>query len=149
MEQTYLMVKPDGVQRGLVGEIITRFEKRGFKLLALKVLVPTREKAGEHYAEHKERPFYGGLVSYLSSGPVVAMVWEGAQVISTARAMIGATKPTASAPGTIRGDYAIEMGRNIIHGSDSSDSAAREIKLWFSSEEIASWEPTMSKWIYE
>mmetsp|Transcript_6820 Transcript_6820/g.12203 ORF Transcript_6820/g.12203 Transcript_6820/m.12203 type:complete len:150 (+) Transcript_6820:110-559(+) len=149
MEQTYLMIKPDGVQRGIVGEIIARFERRGFKLLALKVLVPSAELASEHYAEHNGKPFFAGLVSYLSSGPVVAMAWEGVDVISNARTMIGATKPSASAPGTIRGDFAQEMGRNIIHGSDSKDSAARELRLWFKEEEISAWEMTVEKWIKE
>eukprot|EP00695_Tsukubamonas_globosa_P002604 TRINITY_DN377_c0_g1_i3.p1 TRINITY_DN377_c0_g1~~TRINITY_DN377_c0_g1_i3.p1 ORF type:complete len:235 (+),score=134.56 TRINITY_DN377_c0_g1_i3:69-707(+) len=140
-ERTFIALKPDAVQRGLVADIIKRFETRGFKLVAIKVIVPSEELAGNHYDEHRARPFFGSLVSFLTSGPVVAMVWEGKEVVKTGRMMIGVTNPLASAPGTIRGDYAIDVGRNIIHGSDSLASAEREIALWFKPEEIANWTP--------
>jgi len=128
-ERTFIAVKPDGVQRGLVGEIILRFERRGYKLVALKALVPSVELAQEHYAEHKERPFFGELVEFLTSGPVVGMVWEGLNSVKVGRTMIGVTKPFESAPGTIRGDFGITVSKNIIHGSDSVESAEREIAL--------------------
>ncbi|EFA78176.1 nucleoside diphosphate kinase [Heterostelium album PN500] len=135
-ERSFIAIKPDGVARNLVGEIIARFERKGFVLVGLKQIVPTADLAKSHYAEHAERPFFGGLVSFITSGPVVAMVWEGKGVIAAARALIGATNPLASAPGTIRGDLAIDVGRNIIHGSDSVDSAKREIALWFAETEL-------------
>eukprot|EP00762_Andalucia_godoyi_P000194 ANDGO_02319.mRNA.1 Nucleoside diphosphate kinase len=148
-ERTYLMIKPDGVQRHLVGEILSRFEKRGYQISGMKMLVPSRELAEAHYAEHKERPFFAGLVEFLTSGPVVALVVEGDNAVATARSMIGMTKPQASAPGTIRGDLAIDVGRNIIHGSDSVESAHREISLWFKEGEIANWSPVDKTWVYE
>ncbi|KAK5575298.1 hypothetical protein RB653_010556 [Dictyostelium firmibasis] len=135
-ERTFLAVKPDGVARGLVGEIIARYEKKGFVLVGLKQLVPTKALAEAHYDEHKERPFFGGLVSFITSGPVVAMVFEGKGVVASARLMIGVTNPLASAPGSIRGDFGVDVGRNIIHGSDSVESAKREIALWFKEEEL-------------
>nr|1B4S_A Chain A, NUCLEOSIDE DIPHOSPHATE KINASE [Dictyostelium discoideum]1B4S_B Chain B, NUCLEOSIDE DIPHOSPHATE KINASE [Dictyostelium discoideum]1B4S_C Chain C, NUCLEOSIDE DIPHOSPHATE KINASE [Dictyostelium discoideum]1F3F_A Chain A, PROTEIN (NUCLEOSIDE DIPHOSPHATE KINASE) [Dictyostelium discoideum]1F3F_B Chain B, PROTEIN (NUCLEOSIDE DIPHOSPHATE KINASE) [Dictyostelium discoideum]1F3F_C Chain C, PROTEIN (NUCLEOSIDE DIPHOSPHATE KINASE) [Dictyostelium discoideum]1MN9_A Chain A, NDP kinase [Dictyosteli len=135
-ERTFLAVKPDGVARGLVGEIIARYEKKGFVLVGLKQLVPTKDLAESHYAEHKERPFFGGLVSFITSGPVVAMVFEGKGVVASARLMIGVTNPLASAPGSIRGDFGVDVGRNIIGGSDSVESANREIALWFKPEEL-------------
>ena len=149
MERTFIAIKPDGVQRGLVGEIIQRFESKGFKLVGLKQLQVSRALAEEHYGEHKERPFFGGLVDFITSSPVVAMVWEGKEVVASARKMIGATNPLASEPGTIRGDYGIDIGRNIIHGSDAVETAQREIALWFKEDELASWEPTIQSWIYE
>ncbi|KAL9642993.1 hypothetical protein ABK040_010685 [Willaertia magna] len=148
-ERTYVMLKPDAVQRGLVGPIITRFETKGFKLVALKMLVPSEDLAKKHYAEHDGKPFFAGLVSFLTSGPVVAMVWEGKGVVKAARTLIGSTKPLESAPGTIRGDFAIDVGRNIIHGSDAVESAQREIALWFKEEELNEWAPNQNKWIYE
>ncbi|ATO51199.1 nucleoside-diphosphate kinase [Brevibacillus laterosporus] len=147
MEKTFIMVKPDGVQRNLVGEIVARFEKKGFALVGAKLMNVCREKAEEHYAEHKERPFFGELVDFITSGPVFAMVWEGDKVISTARNMMGKTNPADAAPGTIRGDYAVSVGMNIIHGSDSAESAEREIGLWFSKDEIVSVEKTIARWI--
>lgn len=147
MEKTFIMVKPDGVQRNLVGEIVARFEKKGFTLVGAKLMNVSREKAEEHYAEHKERPFFGELVDFITSGPVFAMVWEGDKVISTARNMMGKTNPADAAPGTIRGDYAVSVGMNIIHGSDSAESAEREIGLWFSKDEIVSVEKTIARWI--
>lgn len=134
-ERTFIMVKPDGVQRGLVGEIISRFERKGFKLVALKMSAPGKEHFEQHYADLSSKPFFPGLVSYAASGPVVAMVWEGSNAVATGRKMLGATRPDDSAPGTIRGDYAIDVGRNIIHGSDSVDSANKEIGLWFQENE--------------
>ncbi|KZT57297.1 nucleoside diphosphate kinase [Calocera cornea HHB12733] len=130
-ERTYIMVKPDGVQRGIVGEIIARFEKRGFKLVALKMVHATKEHLEKHYADLAQKPFFPGLIKYMASGPVVCMVWEGLDAVKTGRAMLGATNPLASAPGTIRGDYALAVGRNICHGSDAVESAEHEIALWF------------------
>lgn len=131
MEQTFLMVKPDGVQRKLVGEIIQRFENKGFALVGLKMLTPTREQAEAHYAVHRGKPFFEGVVSFISSGPVVAMIWEGDDVVALSRKMMGATKPADSLPGTLRGDYANTVEQNLIHGSDSVENAAEEIALWF------------------
>ncbi|NCJ08473.1 nucleoside-diphosphate kinase [Synechococcales cyanobacterium C] len=149
MERTFIAVKPDGVQRGLVGEVIRRFEAKGFTLVGLKLLQVSKDLAEQHYGEHQEKPFFPGLVAFITSGPVVAMVWEGKGVVAAARKMIGATNPLNSEPGTLRGDYGIDIGRNIIHGSDAVETAQREIGLWFQSEELASWEPSLSSWIYE
>lgn len=148
MEKSFIMIKPDGVQRGLVGEIIGRFETKGFKLVGLKQMSVSRELAESHYAVHKERPFFKGLVDYIISAPVVAMVWEGEGVIASARKLIGATNPLESEPGTIRGDYGITIGRNIIHGSDAPETAESEIKLWFDSD-LCEWESAMQPWLYE
>jgi nucleoside-diphosphate kinase len=134
IERTFAMVKPDGVRRGLVGEIVSRFEQKGFKIIALKMMTASPELVGEHYAEHRERPFFGGLVSFLSGGPVVAMCVEGEQVIAEWRRMMGATRPWDSAPGTIRFEFATTVDENVVHGSDSSDSASRELGLWFNGE---------------
>lgn len=130
-ETTYIMIKPDGVQRGLVGKIIDRFEKKGFKLVGLKLTTPTKELLEQHYADLSSKPFFPGLIKYMMMGPVVAMVWEGDNVVATGRKMLGATKPADSAPGSIRGDLCIDVGRNIIHGSDSVEAAQKEIALWF------------------
>lgn len=147
MEKTFLMVKPDGVQRNLIGEIVSRFEKKGFQLVGAKLINVSRELAEKHYAEHKERPFFGELVDFITSGPVFAMVWQGNNVIATARAMMGKTNPADAAPGTIRGDFATSVGMNIIHGSDSPESAEREIALWFNEGEVLSYEKTIQRWI--
>lgn len=149
MERTYLMVKPDGVQRSLAGEIISRFEKRGFKIIGLKMLQISRATAEKHYGEHAGKPFFAGLVDFITSGPVVAMVLEGSGVISAAREMMGATNPLKAAPGTIRGSFGIDMGRNIIHGSDSPESALREISLFFREDELFSYNRDVDRWIYE
>lgn len=149
MERTFIAIKPDGVQRQLVGSIIQRFEVRGFQLVAMKLIQVSQELAETHYDEHKERPFFKGLVEFITSGPVVAMVWEGKGVIATARKMIGKTNPLDSEPGTIRGDFGIDIGRNIIHGSDGLEAAEREIVLWFTSSELSSWSSAVSDWIYE
>merc|ERR1712203_133220 len=148
-ERSFIMIKPDGVHRGLVGEIIKRFEAKGFKLVAMKFMQASREHLEEHYADLKKKPFFNGLVEYMASGPVVPMVWEGLGVVKTGRVMLGETNPAASLPGTIRGDYAVQVGRNICHGSDSVESANHEIKLWFKEEELAKYDPVSSNWIYE
>ncbi|WP_391121726.1 MULTISPECIES: nucleoside-diphosphate kinase [unclassified Psychrobacillus] len=147
MEKTFLMVKPDGVQRNLIGEIVNRFEKKGYQLVGAKLMQIPTELAEEHYGEHKERPFFGELVEFITSGPVFAMVWEGENVISTARLMMGATNPKESAPGTIRGDFAVTVGKNIIHGSDSLESAEREIGLFFKQEELVAYAKDANNWI--
>lgn len=134
MEKTFLMVKPDGVKRGLIGEIISRFETKGYTLNRLELLMPSVEVAQSHYAEHKEKPFFGELVEFLTSGPVVAMEWEGENIVAVSRLMIGKTNPLDAQPGTIRGDLASTMSQNVIHGSDSVESAERELSLWFATE---------------
>lgn len=149
MERTYVMVKPDGVQRNLVGEIISRFEKKGFKIAGLKMLQLDRSIAEKHYTEHIGKPFFEGLIAYITSGPVVAMVLEGKGVVATARAMNGATNPANADAGTIRGDYAIEVGMNVIHGSDSVESANREIAIYFTEKELCEYKKVVDAWIYE
>ena len=149
MERTYLMVKPDGVQRGLCGEIVSRFEKKGLKLVAMKLMVIPKEVAENHYGEHKGKPFFPSLISYITSGPVLAMVWEGEDAVSVCRNMMGKTNPKESAPGTIRGDYGMQVGMNIIHGSDSVESAEREISIFFRPEELVSYDKTIHSWIDE
>ena len=148
-ERTYIMIKPDGVQRGLIGPIITRFEQKGFKLVAMKLVSPGKAHLEQHYADLSGKGFFAGLIEYMNSGPVCAMVWEGDNAVATGRKMLGATKPFDSAPGTIRGDFCIDVGRNIIHGSDSVESANKEIKLWFKPEELNNWESHSNKWVYE
>ncbi|OWM85221.1 hypothetical protein CDL15_Pgr028008 [Punica granatum] len=148
MERTFIAIKPDGVQRGLISEIISRFERKGFKLVAIKIVLPSKEFAQKHYHDLKERPFFIGLCDFLSSGPVVAMVWEGEGVIKYGRKLIGATDPQKSEPGTIRGDLAVVVGRNIIHGSDGPETAKDEINLWFKPEELVAYISNAEKWIY-
>lgn len=148
MEKTFLMVKPDGVQRNLIGKIVERFEAKGFKLAGAKLMVISDELAENHYGEHKERPFFGELVDFITSGPVFAMVWEGENVIKTARDMMGKTNPQEAAMGTIRGDYGMTVGKNVIHGSDSPESAEREIGLFFNEHEIVSYTKQDISWIY-
>ncbi|KAK7576354.1 hypothetical protein V9T40_012640 [Parthenolecanium corni] len=148
-ERTFLMIKPDGVQRGLVGKIIKRFESKGFKLVGMKFMWPSEELLQKHYAELADKPFFPSLVKYMSSGPVVPMVWEGLNVVKTGRVMLGATDPKDSAPGTIRGDLCIQVGRNIIHGSDSVESAKKEIGLWFEPKELVQYNPNSEFWVYE
>lgn len=138
MERTYIMIKPDGVSRRLSGEIIRRFENRGLNLVAMKMLVPSRDTAKAHYDAHSDKPFFGELVDFVVSGPVVAMVWEGKDAIALCRQMIGATKPTNATPGTIRGDYTCDMMSNLIHGSDSPEAAATEMALWFAEGDLLS-----------
>lgn len=146
VEKTFVMVKPDGVQRGLTGEIVTRFEQKGFKLVGAKLMQVSQALAQQHYAEHKERPFFGELVQFITSSPVFAMVWEGESVISVARNMMGKTNPAESAPGTIRGDFGQTIGMNIVHGSDSPESAEREIALWFGQETVP-YEKAVDVWV--
>jgi nucleoside-diphosphate kinase len=142
------MVKPDGVQRGLVGEIIKRFETRGFQLVALKMMTPSQAHLENHYSDLKSKGFFAGLIQYMLSGPVVGMVWKGKGVVKTGRMMLGATNPLDSNPGTIRGDYCIDVGRNIVHGSDAVESAEKEIALWFP-EGVATYTRAVEKQIYE
>ena len=148
-EQTYIMVKPDGVQRGLVGKIIQRFEDKGFKMCGLKMASPSVPHLEKHYADLAGRPFFPGLIKYMSSGPVVAMCWEGTNAVKTGRKILGETKPFDSAPGTIRGDFCLEVGRNLIHGSDSIESAKAELALWFKDDEKIKWRQANHSWIYE
>jgi len=143
------MVKPDGVQRGLVGEIVSRFERKGFKLVGLKLFQCPKELAEEHYKDLSSKPFFPKLVEYIVSGPVVAMIWEGDGVVKSARKLIGATNPLESEPGTIRGDFAVEVGRNVIHGSDSPENGEREAALWFGGESFVEWTPAMDPWLHE
>ncbi|ELP53058.1 nucleoside diphosphate kinase [Microcystis aeruginosa TAIHU98] len=143
------MIKPDGVQRNLVGEIIQRFEAKGFTLVGLKMMQVSSELAEKHYAVHKERPFFPSLVDFITSSPVVAMVWQGEGVIASARKIIGATNPLNAEPGTIRGDFGISVGRNLIHGSDGPDTAKDEVSLWFSDAELANWTPSITPWVVE
>ena len=138
MERTFVMVKPDGVERRLAGEIIRRFESRGLRLVGLKLLQPDRVLAEKHYAVHKEKPFFGELVEFVTSGPVVAMAWEGNQAIGLVRKMMGALKPEEAMPGTIRGDYTSDVQKNLVHGSDSPETAAYELALWFRQDELLS-----------
>lgn len=149
MEQTLVIVKPDGVQRGLIGEVINRLERRGLKLVALKLTQITNELARQHYGVHEGKPFFEGLVSYITSGPVVVAVFEGKKAIEVVRSTVGATNPAAAAPGTIRGDLAVEIGRNLIHASDSPESAQHEVNLFFGDEAPLSWQRANDQWISE
>ncbi len=149
MERTLILAKPDGVQRGLVGEIIARFEKRGLKLIGMKLIQMSPELAARHYAVHQGRPFYDSLVEYITSGPVVAMVWEGKNAINAARNTIGATNPVDAVPGSIRGDFGMEIGRNLVHGSDSPENGLKEAGLFFSDSELVEWDRTTEVWIRE
>lgn len=148
MERTFVMVKPDAVQRGLIGEIIKRLEIKGFKLLGLKMIRINEELARRHYAEHEGRPFFEELVSFITSGPAIAMVWEGNNVIASVRSLMGDTDPVKAAPGTIRGDLGASMSRNVIHGSDGPEAAEREINLFFKETEILEYEKTLNSWIF-
>ena len=149
MERTYIMIKPDGVQRNLVGNIITRFEQRGYQLCALKLFQADEDLLREHYCDLVEKPFFPKLLSYMLSGPVTCMVWKGENAVKMGRQMLGATNPQESLPGTIRGDFSIEVGRNICHGSDSPENAEKEIALWFKDGEIVEWEDHSHDWVYE
>ncbi|MEZ4642273.1 MAG: nucleoside-diphosphate kinase [Chloroflexota bacterium] len=149
MERTLILVKPDGVQRGLIGEIVSRFERRGLKLAGMKFMQMSRELAEQHYGIHKGRPFYDALVDYITSGPIVAMAWEGKEAIAAARATMGATNPVSAAPGTIRGDFGMEIGRNLVHGSDSVENGVKEVSLFFKEEELVTWDRVTDSWIRE
>lgn len=149
MERTFVMIKPDGVQRGLIGDIIARFERRGLKIVAMKMVHVDEGLARRHYAVHEGKPFFEGLIRYITSAPVVAMVVEGPEAIRVVRDMVGATDPRKAAPGTIRGDYGLEIGRNLIHASDAAETADFEIGLWFTEEEIVPWQRDVERWILE
>ncbi len=148
MEQTLVLIKPDGVQRGLIGEIITRFERRGLKLAAAKFVQVSPQLAEKHYAVHQGKPFYEGLIRYITSAPVMAMVWEGPNAVAIVRQTMGATRPVDSAPGTIRHDFCVEVERNLTHGSDSVENGQAEIALWFKPEEIVAWKRDVDAWIF-
>lgn len=150
-ERTFVMVKPDAFQRGLVGDIISRLEERGLKLVGMKTIQMSQERAEEHYAEHADKPFFDGLVSFITSGPVVPMVWEGEDATRQVRQMIGATDPAEAAPGTIRGDYALDLGRNAVHAADHEDEGAneREIALYFDEDELLEYDQHDDSWLYE
>ena len=149
MERTLVLIKPDAVQRGLIGEIIRRLENRGLKIVAARFQSVPVELAEEHYAVHEGKPFYEGLISYITSSPVMAMIWEGPDAISAVRQTMGATKPTEAAPGSIRHDFGLEVGRNLTHASDGLETAKTEIQLWFRDEEIAPWDRDNDPWIFE
>jgi nucleoside-diphosphate kinase len=149
MERTFVMLKPDCVQRNLVGRVITCFEEKGYKIVGLKMLRLSREMAEEHYAEHRGKPFFESLVAHITSGPVVAMVIEGKGVIAAVRQMMGSTNPLEAAPGTIRGRFAVDVGRNVVHGSDGPASAAREVALFFRPDELISYRREDERWVYE
>ena len=149
MERTLVLVKPDGVQRALLGEIISRFERTGLKLVALKMLQMDKEMAGKHYAIHQGKPFFEGLVNFITSSPLMAAVFEGKNAVEVVRKTMGATDPVKAAPGTIRGDLALDIGRNVVHGSDSIENAQKEIELFFCPEEIVSYERQVEPWIRE
>ena len=149
MEQTLVLVKPDGVQRGLVGEIVGRLERRGLKLVGMKLMQVDEALAHRHYGEHADRPFFAGLVSFITSGPVVAMAWEANKAVEIVRSTMGVTNPANAGPGTIRGDLGVDIGRNLIHGSDSPESAVRELSLFFQPEEILSYSRSNDEWIIE
>ena len=148
-ERTLVLVKPDGIQRGLVGEILRRLERRGLKLVGLKMMQLSKDLAARHYAEHKGKPFYDGLIAFITSGPVVAMIWEGREAVSVVRSLMGATDPMKAAPGTIRGDLALDHGMNLIHGSDSPERAETEVALFFNEGELYDYERTADRWIRE
>ena len=148
-ERTFIMIKPDGVQRGLVGAIIQRFEAKGYHLQAMKLTQPSKAHLEEHYADLKTKGFFNGLIEYMLMGPVCAMVWQGQNAVKSGRKMLGETKPADSLPGSIRGDFCIDVGRNICHGSDSVESAEHEIALWFKPEELTSWSSMQKTWVYE
>lgn len=149
METTLLLVKPDGVQRGLVGEILGRVERRGLRLAALKLMHVPRTLAEQHYAIHKGKPFYNGLIDYIVSAPVVAMAWSGNKAVEAVRQVLGATNPTQAAPGTVRADFAIDIGRNLTHGSDSAENGAAEVALWFAKSELQNWKSASAAWVFE
>ena len=149
MEQTLVLVKPDGVQRGLVGEIVGRLERRGLKLVGMKLMQVDEALAHHHYGEHVDRPFFAGLVGFITSGPVVAMAWEANNAVEIVRSTMGVTNPANATPGTIRGDLGVDIGRNLIHGSDSPESAVRELGLFFGTEEILSYSRSNDGWITE
>ena len=149
MEKTLVLVKPDGVQRGLIGEVITRLERRGLRMIAAKFLWVSQDLAQTHYAVHKGKAFYDGLISYITSAPVMAMVWEGPNAVAAVRQTMGATRPIEAAPGTVRHDFALEVGRNLTHASDTPENGEKEVALWFKSDELADWSREIDRWVFE
>lgn len=149
MERTLIILKPDAVQRGLSGQLITRFEQRGLRIIGMKFIAVSRELAQKHYAVHEGKGFYEGLVSYITSGPVVVMALEGTNAVQAARNTIGSTRPNEAAPGSIRGDFAIEVGRNLVHGSDSPENGQIEVANFFDESELVSWSRSNDSWIFE
>ena len=149
MERSLVLVKPDGVQRGLIGEVIARFERRGLRLVGAKFMQVSQDLAKAHYAEHEGKPFYAGLISYITSAPVMAMIWEGPNAVAAIRQTVGSTKPVESAPGTIRHDFALEVGRNLTHASDTPENGASEVTLWFKNDELVEWGREVDKWVFE
>lgn len=149
MERSLVLVKPDGVQRALVGEVISRLERRGLRLVGAKFMLVNRELAETHYAIHKGKPFYDGLIEYIISAPVMAMVWEGPNAVAAIRQTMGATRPTEAAPGSLRHDFALEVGRNLTHASDTVENGGKEVTLWFKSEELVDWKREVDRWVFE
>jgi nucleoside-diphosphate kinase len=149
MEKTLVLVKPDGVQRGLIGEVISRLEHRGLRLVAAKFMSVSQELAETHYAIHKGKVFYAGLIQYITSSPVMAMVWEGPNVVAAVRQTMGSTKPLEATPGSLRHDYAIEIGRNLTHASDTIENGEKEVALWFKPDELVTWPRAIDPWIFE
>jgi len=149
VERTLVLVKPDGVQRGLIGEVVSRLEHRGLRLVAARFMKVDQNLAETHYAIHKGKPFYEGLIQYITSAPVMAMVWEGPNAIAAVRQTMGATRPTEAAPGSIRHDFALEVGRNLTHASDTAENGEKEVALWFQPDELVAWERDVDRWIFE
>lgn len=149
MERSLVLVKPDGVQRGLIGEVVSRLERRGLKLAAAKFIWVSRELAQQHYAEHEGKPFYNGLIEYITSSPVMAMAWEGPNAVAAIRQTMGSTRPTEAAPGSLRHDFGLEVGRNLTHASDKPETGVREVKLWFSDDELVEWSREIDRWVFE
>lgn len=149
MERSLVLVKPDAVQRGLIGEIILRLERRGLRMVAAKFIAVSDELAKTHYAVHQGKPFFDSLIDYITSAPVMAMVWEGPNAINAIRQTMGSTRPTEASPGSIRHDFALEIGRNLTHASDSVENGEKEVALWFKAEELVSWERAVDRWVFE
>lgn len=149
METTLIILKPDAVQRGLIGEILGRFERKGLRIVAMRMMMVPKDLAERHYAEHKGKPFYPGLIQFVTSSPVIVLAVRGLEAISVCRNLIGATNGRKAAPGTIRGDFGLSGGFNMIHGSDSPESAQRELALWFKPEELLDYTPTREQWVYD
>ncbi|HLE73655.1 MAG TPA: nucleoside-diphosphate kinase [Anaerolineales bacterium] len=149
MERSLVLVKPDGVQRGLIGEVISRLERRGLRLAGAKFMQVSRELAEEHYAEHKGKGFYKGLIDYITSSPVMAMAWEGPEAVAAIRQTMGSTKPIEAAPGSLRHDFSLQVGRNLTHASDKPQTGEREVALWFAPDELVAWERELDRWVFE
>lgn len=149
MEHSLVLVKPDGVQRGLIGEVIVRLERRGLRLIAAKFVRVNSQLAEAHYAEHKGKPFYTSLIEYITSAPVMAMAWEGPEAVAAIRQTMGSTKPTEAAPGTLRHDFALQIGRNLAHASDKPERGEQEVALWFKQEELVAWQREADRWVFE